>query len=151
MIPQRTTDHDRGLFQSAHTVTVFVPTSGALSPASPFAISPAPQLTLSATQVTAGTAVTMTLAGGFGGSTDWLALASTTAPNNGYLQYTYVGAGVSARTWTVPLTTPGTYEFRLFTNGYTRIATSAPITVTAVRRRFSQSARRRSREGRLSR
>ena len=76
-------------------VAVFVPTSGALSPASPFAISPAPQLTLSATQVTAGTAVTMTLAGGFGGSTDWLALASTTAPNNSYLQYTYVGAGVS--------------------------------------------------------
>ena len=66
-------------------VAVFVPTSGALSPASPFAISPAPQLTLSATQVTAGTAVTMTLAGGFGGSTDWLALASTTAPNNSYL------------------------------------------------------------------
>ena len=29
------------------------------------------------------------------------------------------------------VTGPGTYEFRLFTDGYNRLATSAPITATA--------------------
>src|SRR5262249_5106996 len=39
---------------------------------------------------------------------------------------------VTTRTWTVTMpTTTGTYEFRLFlNNGYTRAATSPPITVT---------------------
>jgi hypothetical protein len=42
-----------------------------------------------------------------------------------------VGSGVSTRTWTVTMpSTPGTYEFRLFlNNGYTRGATSPPVTV----------------------
>jgi hypothetical protein len=47
------------------------------------------------------------------------------------VQYTYVGAGVTTRTWTVVVTSPGTFEFRLFNNGNVRLATSAPITVTA--------------------
>ena len=90
-----------------------------------------PTLTVSATSVAPGAQVTMTLTNGPGGSTDWLALAATTAPNTSYLQYTYVGAGVTTRTWTVTMpTTPGTYEFRLFLNGgYTRAATSPPVTV----------------------
>src|SRR5262249_25683292 len=68
-----------------------------------------------------------------GGSTDWIALASTSAPNTSYLQYVYVGAGVTTRTWTVTMpTTPGTYEFRLFlNNGYTRAATSPAVTVNS--------------------
>jgi hypothetical protein len=76
--------------------------------------------------------VTMTLTGGYGGSTDWLALAATTAPNNSYLKYTYVGTGVTTRTWTVTMpTTAGTYEFRLFpNNSFTLAAKSPPITVT---------------------
>ena len=88
-------------------------------------------LSVSATTVTTGTAVTVTLTGGFGGSADWLAFAPTAAPDSSYVQYTYVGAGVTTRTWTVVVTGPGTYEFRLFTGGYNRLATSAPITATA--------------------
>ncbi len=63
---------------------------------------------------------------------DWLALASTTAPNTSYLQYTYVGAGLSTRTLDGgDAQTGGSFEFRLFlNNGYTRAATSAAITVT---------------------
>ena len=93
---------------------------------------PPASLTVSATSVAGGSQVTVTLANGLGGSTDWLALASTTAPNNNYLQWIYVGAGVTSRTWTVAMpAAAGTYEFRLFlNNAYTRAATSPPITVT---------------------
>ncbi len=112
-------------------VTVFDPVTGLTSVARPFSIQTAPVLTVSATTITAGTAVTVTLTGGFGGSADWLAFAPTTASDGSYVQYVYVGAGVTTRTWTVVVTGPGTYEFRLFTGGYNRLATSAPITATA--------------------
>jgi hypothetical protein len=112
-------------------VTVFDPSSGKTSSAAPFAIQAAPVLSVSSTTVTTGTTVTVTLTGGFGGASDWLAFANTGAPVNSYLQYTYVG-GVATRTWTVMVTTPGTYEFRLFlNNGYTLAATSPTITATA--------------------
>jgi hypothetical protein len=97
-------------------------------------VTPAPPASLSvaSTLVTGGSPVTVTIANSPGGSTDWVAFAATGAPNNNYLQWVYVGAGVTNRTWTV--TTPtaaGTYEFRLFlNNGYTRVATSPPVTVT---------------------
>src|SRR4029077_19027509 len=57
----------------------------------------------------------------------------SSAPNTSYLQWNYVGASVTTRTWTVNMpTTAGTYEFRLFlNNGSTRAATSPPITVAA--------------------
>ena len=110
-------------------VTVFDP-AGGTSPSSPFAILAAPVLSVSATTVTTGTAVTVTLTGGFGGSADWLSFTPTSASDGSYVQYTYVGAGVTTRTWTVVVTAPGTYEFRLFTDGFTRRATSAPIAAT---------------------
>ena len=74
----------------------------------------------------------MSLTGGVGGQYDWLALAATSAPNTSYVQFVYVGAGVTNRTWTTTMpATPGTYEFRLFLNNdYTRAATSPAITVT---------------------
>ena len=55
----------------------------------------------------------------------------SSAPNSSYVTFTYVGTGVTTRTWTVTApTTPGTYEFRLFlNNGYTRVATSPTVTV----------------------
>ena len=112
-------------------VTVFDPVTGLTSVARSFSIQTAPVLTVSATTITTGTAVTVTLTGGFGGSADWLAFAPTTASDGSYVQYVYVGAGVTTRTWTVVVTGPGTYEFRLFTGGYNRLATSAPITATA--------------------
>ena len=89
-------------------------------------------LTVSATSVAPGASVTVTLNGGLGGSTDWLALAATTAPNSTYLQWTYVGAGVTTRTWTVNMpSTAGTYEFRYFlNNGFTLAAKSPTVTVT---------------------
>ena len=105
---------------------------GGVSPAVSFAVQPAPSLTVSSTSVTAGATVTVTLANGFGGGSDWLALAASGAPNTSYVQYIYVGSGITTRTWTVAIGTPGTYEFRLFLNGtYTRAATSPAITVAS--------------------
>ena len=87
-------------------------------------------LAVDASTVPRGAPITVTLTGGLGGSADWLALAAVGAPNTSFLQWTYVGAGVTTRTWTVTPSAAGTYEFRLFpNNGYTRAATSPPVTV----------------------
>jgi hypothetical protein len=113
-------------------VTVHTPPpGGGTSAPLTFTISQSPLLAVSATTATGGSQVTVTLTNGFGGSGDWLALASTSAPNTSYTQWTYVGAGVTSRTWTVNMpATAGTYEFRLFVNGYTRVATSPVVNVT---------------------
>jgi hypothetical protein len=105
---------------------------GGLSSALPFEVAPAPVLTVSTVTAAGGASVTVTLTGGAGGPTDWLALASTGAANTSYLSWIYVGDGVTTRTWTVTMpNTPGTYEVRLFlNNGYVRVATSPPITVS---------------------
>src|SRR5205807_1881371 len=77
----------------------------------------APALTVSATGVTGGSSVTATLTGGLGGAVDWLGLAAVGAPESSYLQWTYVGAGVTTRAWPVTMpATGGAYEFRLFLN-----------------------------------
>jgi hypothetical protein len=90
-----------------------------------------PSLTVSAGSVTPGAAVTVTLTNGPGNARDWLTLASTSMADSSYLQWTWVGAGVTTTTWTVTMpATPGTYEFRLFLNGYfIRGATSPTVTV----------------------
>jgi len=114
-------------------VSVFTPSpAGGTSSSLTFTIDQGPSLAVSATNVVGGTSVTVTLTGGLGGSLDWLALAVTGSPNTSYVQWTYVGAGVTTRTWTVTMPgTGGTYEFRLFLNGgYTRATTSPTITVT---------------------
>ena len=114
-------------------VTVFSPApGGGLSSPLPFTITTAPMLTVSATSVPPGSSVTVTLTNGNGGAQDWLALATTSAPSSLTIQWIYVGPGVTTRTWTVTMpTSPGTYEFRYFlNNGYTRGATSPPVTVT---------------------
>src|SRR5205823_5714561 len=73
--------------------------------------------------------VTVTLADGFGGALDWLALAQVGVPDNNYLQWTYVGNNVTARTWTVTMpTSGGPYEFRLFVNSV-RAATSPSVAI----------------------
>jgi hypothetical protein len=92
-----------------------------------------PAITVSVATVGLGAPVTATLTNAPGGSGDWLVLAATTAPNSVYVAWTYVGAGVTNRTWTqtMPMTA-GTYEFRLFlNNSYSRAATSPPLTVVA--------------------
>jgi hypothetical protein len=113
-------------------VTVFTPApGGGASAPVPFTIRGLPALTVSTTSVAGGSPLTVTLTDGLGGTSDWLALAVAGAPNNSYVQFTYVGQGVTTRTWTVTApATPGTYEFRLFeNNGYTRLATSPVVTV----------------------
>ena len=88
-------------------------------------------LTVSDTSVPAGSPVTVTLADGPGGPWTWLALAPTGSPDSAYVQWTYVGWQVTAKTWTVALPSAGSYEFRLFLdNGFTRIATSPTVTAT---------------------
>jgi hypothetical protein len=106
---------------------------GGASGTVPFVIIAGPTLAVSATSVGGGSPVTVTLANGYGGANDWLALAATGASDTSYVQWTYVGAGLTTRTWTVNMpTTPGTYEFRLFLNGvYVRAATSPPVNVDA--------------------
>jgi hypothetical protein len=114
----------------AGTAQITVSGAGGVSAALAFAVVPAPVLTPGSTAIAAGTPVTVTLAGGSGSSGDWLAVAKVGAPDSTYLQYTYVGAGVTTRTWTVVLPAPGTFEFRLFRNGYARVATSVPVVVS---------------------
>jgi subtilisin family serine protease len=118
--------------QFAVTV-VSPPPGGGTSNAATFTTTLPPVLTVSATNVAPGASVTATLTNGTGGAQDWLALASTASGNTSYVTFTYVGSGVTTRTWTVTMpSTPGTYEFRLFlNNGYTRAATSPTVTVSA--------------------
>ena len=123
-------------------VTVFSPApGGGTSAPLTFTVSPLPTLTPNVTTAATGATVTVTLANGFGGGSDWLALASTNAANTSYLGYTYVGAGAFNRTWSVAMpSNPGTYEFRLFINGgYTRVATSPTVTVVPGRALFPAS------------
>ena len=92
-----------------------------------------PTLAVSPATVTPGGQVTVTLTNGSGGAKDWLGFAAVGTPDGPgkYLQWVYVGAGVTTRTWTVTApATPGQYEFRFFPNdSYTRTATSPPVTV----------------------
>jgi len=113
-------------------VTVVTPApGGGTSNAVTFTVTPRPTLTVDTTTVARGGSLTVTLTGGPGGGGDWLAFAPTSTPNSTYLLWTYVGAGVSTRTWTITApATAGTYEFRLFLNGvFTLAATSPTVTV----------------------
>jgi subtilisin family serine protease len=115
-------------------VTVFVPGGGTSAIATLTILSsgpPSPALNVNAAAVAAGTPVTVTVTNGYGGTTDWISFASAASPNTGYVQWIYVGAGITTRTWTIAApSTPGIYEFRLLlNNGYTRVATSPPVTV----------------------
>ena len=112
------------------TITVFTPEpGGGTSGAATIALRQ-PQLSVSAARVVAGAPVTVTLTDGAGGSDDWLAVAAVGSANTTFLQWTYVGAGLSTRAWTVTLSTPGAYEFRLFHAGlFTRMTTSPVVTV----------------------
>jgi len=124
-------DADVAVVGSAQVSVSTSPPGGGTSGSLTFAIVQAPILSVSTTHAAPGTSVTVTLTGGLGGASDWIAFAPTAAANTSYLAYTFVGSGVTTRTWTVTApATPGTYEFRLFlNNGYTRAATSLTVTV----------------------
>jgi hypothetical protein len=94
------------------------------------AVAPPPStavLTVDTQAAAPGSPITMTLTGGSGNATDWLAFAAVGAPSNSYLSYVYVGAGVTTRTWTVIAPSAvGDYEFRFLPNNGTAIAARSP-------------------------
>src|SRR6185436_1979567 len=109
------------------------PPDGGLSASSlAFAITPLPSLSVSSTTVAGGSPVTVTLSNGYGGAWDWLALAAVGSPDTTNVDWTYVGSGVTTRTWTAtPPLSGGSFEFRLFVNAtYARAATSPAVTAT---------------------
>ena len=112
---------------SYEQVAVSVPVTVGAGEPEPAAAS----LTPSQTTASPGEAVTVSLADSPGGAQDWLALALVGSPSNSYVAYTYVGSGVTDRTWTVNMpATEGVYEFRLFpNNSYTQANVSPPVLV----------------------
>jgi hypothetical protein len=94
------------------------------------AVSP-PALAASTGTLKLGGSVTVTLTNGPGGAEDWIALAPLGSPTTNVARWTYVGAGIRNRTWTVVPPGAGAYEFRLFLNGgYVKTAASAPVWVS---------------------
>ncbi len=94
----------------------------------------------SAVSATAGSSLSVVVSDGPGSATDWIALYAAGAADSGYLDWRYLSgattppaAGLSSASliFATPVM-PGTYELRLFaSNGYTRLATSAVVTVIA--------------------
>jgi hypothetical protein len=124
-MPSTTGAYEFRLFKSGTYVRV------ATSPTITVAAPPPPTLTVSTATAAPGESVTVTLTNGLGGTSDWLSLAKVGSGSASYVKWTYVGAGVTTRTWTVTMpTAPGMYEFRLFKLGsYVRLATSPPVIV----------------------
>ncbi len=115
------------------SVTVFSPApGGGTSNAALLTITPPAVLTVNTTAAVPGAPITVTLESGAGNSWDWLAFAQAGAPVTTFLQWTYVGTGVTTRTWTV--TAPAasaSYEFRYFLNGSYTINTRSPSVTIA--------------------
>ena len=98
-----------------------------------------PSITLTTPTVAVGATISFTVNNGPGNPTDWVALALSTAPDSSYVRWLYLnGMNVppasgmaSASLQMAAPAVPGTYTIRLYSNNtYTRLATSATITVT---------------------
>jgi hypothetical protein len=115
----------------AVTITVFTPAPGGGTSGGQTLTVTGPSLSVNPASVAPGGSVTATLTNSPGGSTDWLGLFQVGALDTSYLQWVWVGAGLTSRTWTVTLpTTPGQYEFRFFpNNGTVHTGTSPAVTV----------------------
>lgn len=97
-----------------------------------------PAVTLASTTVVAGGSVQFTVSGGPGNATDWVSLSPVSAADNGYTKWIYLnglnaapatGMREATLQFTAPLTA-GTYNIRFFAkDGFTKLATSATITV----------------------
>ena len=90
---------------------------------------PVPTLAVSPTSGAAGTPFTVTLTDWMGAG--WIALAPAGSADGAYLAWAYVSSLATVgntKTWSVTPPTPGTYEIRLYSNGFTRAATSSPFT-----------------------
>ena len=114
-------------------VSVFTPPPGGGTSATVPLVLTQPSLSVDRTTANTGAPVTVTLTNGSGVSNDWIALARVGDANSTYLNWKYVGA-VTTLVWTINMpATAGNYEFRLFSaGGYTRTATSPPISVVIV-------------------
>jgi subtilisin family serine protease len=99
---------------------------------------PSPVVTLSSATVNPGGTIDVRVANGPGNPMDWIGLYAVGADDRAYQQWKFLNgaqtppaSGLTA-VWlqlTAPQT-PGTYEIRWFANGgYSRLATSAPVTV----------------------
>ena len=99
---------------------------------------PVPQVTAPAS-VAAGGTITVLVQDGPANVTDWVAFYSSGSADQTFLDWMYLsgtrvapaaGQSSASLTFTAP-STPGTYQFRFFaSNSYTRLATSAIVTVT---------------------
>jgi hypothetical protein len=88
----------------------------------------------------AGSVATVAISRGPGNAGDWVALFAANAADTQYLGWQYLngstaqpGSGVSDATLSVLLpASPGSYEFRFFSNnGYTRLAISSSVVIAA--------------------
>ena len=114
----------------ALSITVFTPAPGGGTSAAQALTITGPGVAVSATSVQPGGAITATISNSPSDGA-WVTLSLVGSPTNTYLQYTFVAAGVSNRTWDVIMpTAPGSYEFRLlFINTYTVAARSPVVTI----------------------
>jgi hypothetical protein len=101
----------------------------------------APPISITASPMTVGVGapITVTAANGPGHFNDWVGLVEASTPDSGYIAWQYLNGATtppatgltSATLQFVAPMTPGTYTARLFTNGWTRLAISNPVTVPA--------------------
>src|SRR3989344_8611418 len=115
------------------------PTPTPTPPPPPPAAAGTATITANATEAAPGAQITVTVAGGPGNISDWIAVALPSAAHTSYVNWKYLsgtqsqpstGKTSATITFTMPQSA-GTYEFRLFANnGYTLLARSEPITLT---------------------
>jgi hypothetical protein len=127
------------LVPGSYEIRLFADNTYALLATSATVTVVAPSLAVSATSVTRGATVSVTVANGPGKPADWVALVPVGAPSQSYVDYRYlnglkvvptVGSTAATLTFTMPLVA-GAYEFRMFAqNTYTLLASSVPITVS---------------------
>jgi hypothetical protein len=120
-----------------YTVRLFANGWTRLATSNPVTVAMAtPSVTVPAS-VFPGGVITATVANTPGRNTDWVGLVEANAPDTGYVAFQYLNGltsppvmGMTSATlqFVAPMT-PGTYNVRLFTGGWTRLATSGPVTV----------------------
>jgi hypothetical protein len=102
-------------------------------------VPPGPAVTLQSASVTVGGTVSFVVSGGPANRTDWIGFFPSAGGDSNYQQWSYLNglktapaAGVGSATLQfVAPATPGTYNIRLFaSDGFTKLATSATLTVT---------------------
>jgi len=116
-------------------------TVSASAPRPPPPSSGEPSIGVNTTSTAPGGPVSVRVANGPGNPRDWVGLAVATEPNTKFVHWKYLtntqspaAPGITAATLTFNMpSSPGVYQFRFFANdGFTRLAASATVTVSAV-------------------